>query len=249
MKKNTIIIILLVVAIGLTAFITLLLTGTIKLNKNDNSTFNVTYKEEEYVKSTPDGIEIRNLRNIPNITNSSNKEVANTITNYLTEVSNKEWDNIKKTTDDVVESNVKEEDMGITLLYKESIVTSGRLSFTLEMTGNFGGVTWNNESAYNFDAKTGKILTLKDIGQGAFDIVKKECEDYIEMSEEIKSQVYYEKEERQSLDELLSKEETWYFEYNQLVIILPKNSISNQEVKIPIAKSKINDSLYEQYKF
>ncbi len=249
MKKNTIIIILLVVAIGLTAFITLLLTGTIKLNKNDNSTFSVTYKEEEYVKSTIDGIEIKNLRNIPSITNSSNKEVANTITNYLTEVSNKEWDNIKKTTDDVVESNVKEEDMGITLLYKESIVTSGRLSFTLEMTGNFGGVTWNNESAYNFDAKTGKILTLKDIGQGAFDIVKKECEDYIEMSEEIKSQVYYEKEERQSLDELLSKEETWYFEYNQLVIILPKNSISNQEVKIPIAKSKINDSLYEQYKF
>lgn len=249
MKKNTIIIILLVVAIGLTAFITLLLTGTIKLNKNDNSTFSVTYKEEEYVKSTPDGIEIRNLRNIPSITNNSNKEVADKITNYLTDISNKEWDNIKKTTDDVVESNVKEEDMGITLLYKESIVTSGRLSFTLEMTGNFGGVSWNNESAYNFDAKTGKILTLKDIGQGTFDIVKKECEDYIEMSEEIKSQVYYEKEERQSLDELLNKEDTWYFEYNQLVIILPKNSISNQEVKIPIAKSKINDSLYEQYKF
>lgn len=251
MKKNTIIIILLVViAIGLATFITLLLTGTINLNTNNNNdTFNVTYKEEEYVKSTPDGIEIRNLRNIPSITNNSNKKVADKITNYLTETSNKEWDNIKKTTDDVVESNVKEEDMGITLLYKDSIITSGRLSFTLEMAGNFGGVTWNNESAFNFDAKTGKILTLKDIGKDTFDIIKNECEDYIETAKETKSQSFYENEERQSLDELLSKEDTWYFEYNQLVVVFPKYSISNHQIKIPIAKSKINTSLYEQYKF
>lgn len=249
MKKNTIIIILLVVAIGLATFITLLLTGTINLNSNDNSAFNITYKEEEYVKSTNDGIEIKNLRNIPNITNSNRKKVADKITKYLTDISNKEWDNIKKTTDDVVKSNINYEDMGITLLYKDSIITNGRISFTLEMAGNFGGTTWNNESAYNFDAKTGKILTLKDIGQGAFDIIKKECEDYIEMSEEINSQVYYEKEERQSLDELLNKEETWYFEYNQLVVVFPKYSISPHQVKIPIAKSKINDSLYDQYKF
>jgi len=33
------------------------------------------------------------------------------------------------------------------------------------------------------------------------------------------------------------------------VIILPKYSISNHQVKIPIAKSKVNASLYEQYKF
>ena len=251
-KTKTIAIILLVaITIGLTIFITLLLTGTINLNvKNSNdNTFNITYKEEEYIKSTTDGIEIRNLRNIPSISSSDRKKVASKITKYLTDISNKEWDNIKKTTDDVVESNVKEEDMGITLLYKESIVTSGRLSFTLEMVGNFGGVTWNNESAYNFDAKTGKILTLKGIGKDTYDIIKKECEDYIEMTEEINAQSFYEKEERQSLDDLLSKEETWYFEYNQLVVVFPKYSISNQEVKIPIAKSKINDSLYDQYKF
>ena len=251
MKKNTIIIILLVVTIGLATFITLLLTGTINLSTNNEEdiTFNVTYKEEEYVKSTSDGIEIRNLRNIPSITNSNKKKVASKITNYLTDVSNKEWDNIKKTTDEAVESNVKEEDMGVTLLYKESIITSGRLSFALETTGNFGGVTWNNENGYNFDAKTGKILTLRDIGQGAFDIVKKECEDYIETSEKINAQSFYEKEKRQSLDELLNKEEIWYFEYNQLVVVFPKYSISTQEVKIPITKSKIEGSLYEQYKF
>lgn len=251
MKKNTIIIILLVVAIGLATFITLLLTGTINLSTNNEEdiTFNVTYKEEEYVKSTNDGIEIKNLRNIPNITNDNRKKVANKITKYLTDKSNKEWDNIKKTTDDVVKSNINYEDMGITLLYKDSIVTNGRLSFTLEMAGNFGGTTWNNESAYNFDAKTGKILTLKGIGKDTYDIVKKECEDYIEMSEEINSQSFYEKEERQSLDELLNKEETWYFEYNQLVVVFPKYSISPHQVKIPIAKSKINDSLHEQYKF
>ena len=132
MKKNTIIIILLVVTIGLATFITLLLTGTINLSTNNEEdiTFNVTYKEEEYVKSTNDGIEIKNLRNIPNITNDNRKKVANKITKYLTDKSNKEWDNIKKTTDDVVKSNINYEDMGITLLYKDSIVTNGRLSFT-----------------------------------------------------------------------------------------------------------------------
>ena len=250
MNKKTITIILLIaIIIGLIVFIILLFTDTIKLNSNNNSVFNVTYKEEEYVKSTSDGIEIRNLRNIPSITNSNRKKVASKITNYLTDVSNKEWDNIKNTTDEAVESNVKEEDMGVTLLYKESIITSGRLSFTLETTGNFGGVTWNNVNGYNFDAKTGKILTLRDIGQGAFDIVKKECEDYIETSEKINAQSFYEKEKRQSLDELLNKEEIWYFEYNQLVVVFPKYSISTQEVKIPITKSKIEGSLYEQYKF
>lgn len=243
------IILLVTITIGLTVFITLLLTGTINLSINNNDTFSVTYKEEEYIKSTTDGIEIRNLRNIPSITNSSKKEVADKITNYLTDISNKEWDYIKKTTDEVADNNINYEDMGITLLYKESIITSGRLSFTLEESGNFGGVTWNNESAYNFDAKTGKILTLKDIGKDTYDIVKKECEDYIKTSEEIKSQSFYEKEERQSIDELLNKEETWYFEYNQLVIVFPKYSISNHQVKIPIAKSIINESLYDKYKF
>ena len=268
MKKGKVIIIILliIIIIGLISFVTLLLTGAINLNvKNGNNIanekvskenvesnlenmFNITYKEEEYSATNDRNIEIRNLRNIPTVTSSQKPNAAEKITNYLVDISNKEWKIIKKATDDYVDAN-SFNDLGVTYLYRNSIINKNRLSFILQMNGGFGGVTWSSEEGFNFDANTGEVLTLKNIGEDTYSIVKEECLEYIETAEKTKSQNLYDSDQRRDIDVLLNTVGIWYFEYNQLIVVFPKYSIGPKAIKIKIKKSIINDSLYDKYKF
>ena len=72
------------------------------------------------------------------------------------------WNNsIKKTSDEMKDSGYDR--LGVNYLYSTGVVNENRLSFILTMSGSFGGVSWDDVKGYNFDAKTGELLTLDNI--------------------------------------------------------------------------------------
>ena len=171
-----------IIIVLLATFLILILTNKITFNTNnlkeekrekidekqdneEKEIYEITFEEEEYITKKSDGTEVsKSTRNIPKITNNKNQEAADKIVKYLTDISNKEWnDSIKKMADQVTDDNVPYKDLGVKYLYETGVTTENRLTFILTMNGGFGGVGWLSEEGYNFDAKTGDVLTTDTI--------------------------------------------------------------------------------------
>ena len=276
MKKenNKIVVILLGIIIILLGAITgLLATKTITFNtksnnetkenkeekSNDESNDNkeedkyiISYEKEEYTTKRSDGTEsTKSTRNLPKITNSKNQEAANKIVKFLTDISNQNWeDNIKKVAND--SSELPYSDLGVTYLYETGIETDNRLTFTLKMNGGFGGVSWLAEEGYNFDKKTGELLTFDTISTN-----KDELEQYLLKKTKEKIEELRKRESncinddyQKNLEEI-SKNGNWYFTSSEIIIKLQKYTIAcgaGGITEINISKEDVNQYLKDEYK-
>ena len=270
-SKNIIIALLIIIIVILVGIVGLILTGTLTINTSNNTQiseednneqeenkeeknlFEISYKEEEYITKNNKGYIIsKSTRNLPVIINSNNQETADKIVNSLTMISDKEWnDSIKDMADQVSEMDSdKDMELGVTYLFETNVITDNRLTFKLEMGGAFGGVTWAGEWGYNYDAKTGELLTLENISTDSVKLketIANEVINYIEANsiaiivDDWKNEVF----------KLINTTGNWYFTDNGVEVTLPKYSISvgaTGIIKVEIAKNVINDYLQEQYK-
>ena len=223
--------------------------------------FDISYKDEEYVTRNKDGYVIStSKRNLPVIINDSNQNVADKIVDSLTEISNNEWNNnIKKMADELVEmyENISEDmSLGASYLLSTGVVTENRLSFIIKMDGSFGGVSWNGENGYNYDAKTGELLTFESIAMDYEDLnntIYNEVKSYIERQEYV-DDLWDDNANgtwTEILKELVSKSGNWYFLDNGIRIVIPKYSLGPGYIgiiSVDVNKDIINDYLKDEYK-
>ncbi|MBQ8681973.1 MAG: DUF3298 domain-containing protein [Bacilli bacterium] len=270
-SKNIIIALLIIIIVILVGIVGLVLTGTLSLNTSNNNQvgeednndqeekkeekdlFEISYKEEEYITKNNKGYIIsKSTRNLPVIINSNNQETADKIVTSLTTISDKEWNgSIKDTADQVSEMDSdKDMELGVNYLFETKVVNDNRLTFKLEMSGTFGGTTWAGEWGYNYDAKTGELLTLENISTDNIklkEIITNEVVNYIEAN----SITIVVDDWKNEVSKLINTTGNWYFTDNGIEVSLPKYSISTGAtgiIKVEIAKNVINDYLKEEYK-
>lgn len=185
MKKNILIGVLVVVILGLVGFIVydkaLLDKGAViektdnkkdsskdkdeviaddkNDKKNDNNVesgkFKITYRDEEYKIGN-----VTNKRNLPSISSDKYQGSADKIVASLTEKSNAEWTSINEYADDIQDiPYATGVNYMLSLIYENSSV----LSFKFEHSGAMGGVPWDKSVGYNYNVKTGNLLTFGDV--------------------------------------------------------------------------------------
>ena len=189
-KKNygLIIGILIVIIVCLVGFIGLLVSGVVSFKVNnsskateslesnnselnadakvsENSDFVITYKEEtEEFKNSNGSVVITNKRNLPVISSNGNKSSADKIVKYLTDVSNKDWNDLKDTSNGYAKDFPDDYKVGVE--YKFGTVmnnTMSIVSFSYDMSGSMGGVSWIGNWCYNFDKSSGDVLEFDDV--------------------------------------------------------------------------------------
>lgn len=220
----------------------------------------ISYNDEEYISSNSAGYVIStSRRNLPVIVNEGRQDIADKIVDSLTLISDDVWDNsIKVTADEVVSSyeNVGEDmDMGVSYMISTGVVTDNRLSFVMEMSGNFGGVSWDGESGYNYDAVNGAILTFDNIAnnyEGLYNAIYDDVKAYIDNQDYVND---LGNDDNGNWEELLSdiipESGNWYFTEDGIRVIIPRNSIGPSSVGniiVDISKDNINEYLKDEYK-
>ena len=157
-------------------------SGNQSQNDENNSSYVINYKEETYVTKNKEGIENTNSkRNVITIENKNDVNAASLIENKLNEISNKMWEEIKSTADDSYENSST--GLGVSYLIETGEVTNHRLTFIINTVGSFGGIPWDNNEGYNFDATTGNLLKLDDLGMEVFDYIYNQSISQIEKSD------------------------------------------------------------------
>ena len=274
MKKNIVIIFLILWGLGLSGYI----CYDKFFSKNDNDSvkekdekenesleevqdnklsFDISYKEEVYTTRNKSGYIIStSKRNLPVINNSNNQDIAKKIVLSLTGISDKEWnENIKSMADEVVEmegyeNTTEDMNLGVTYLFTTGICTDRRLTFKLEMNGSFGGVSWSGESGYNYDARNGNILKLESI---AYDYDKLMDAIIEKVENNLKSDSYscLIDDYSSQLENLINMDGNWYFTDKGIRIVFPKYSIAcgaGGVIGIDIDKNVVNDYIKDEYK-
>ena len=111
--------------------------------------------------------------------------------------------------------------IGVNYIFKNGVINSYRLTFFANVSGSFGGVSWLSDEGYNFDAETGELLKLEDIGTGVYDYVYNTCISNLE------GETSFFDNWKDIVKEELNKEGNWYFTDNGIRIIFQKYSISD----------------------
>ena len=268
-KNNREIIILMGIIIGvLLVLCVLFATNKITLNNNPNqdkinnktnnnnqskeeentNSYTINYKEETYTTKNKEDIEnTNNKRNVITIENKNNPNAASLIENKLNEISDKMWEDIKKVADESNEN--PSTGLGVNYLIETGEITNNRLTFIVNTVGSFGGVPWNNNEGYNFDATTGNLLKLTDLGTGVFDYIYNQSITQIEKNNTESSCLEEDWKDRVKTE--LNKDGNWYFTKDGIKVIFPKYSLAcgaEGSKFIDISKNDINPYLNDQYK-
>ena len=269
MNKNKVIILLLILIIVILGGLCFLfVTNKITFNSNSNqnnlndksnsgsqsqddenkSSYVINYKEETYATKNKEGIENTNSkRNVITVENKNDVNAASLIENKLNEISNKMWEEIKSTADDSYENSST--GLGVSYLIETGEVTNHRLTFIINTVGSFGGIPWYNNEGYNFDATTGDLLKLDDLGTGVLDYIYSQSISQIEKDDTESSCLEGDWKDRAKTE--LNKDGNWYFTKNGIKVIFPKHSIAcgaEGSRIIDISKNNINPYLNDQYK-
>ena len=191
-----------------------------KVSRQKNNDYKISYKDEEYVtKNSQNNDSTINKRNIISIKNNNNEKSALAIESKLNDISNKEWEEIKTMEDESKENTYA--GIGVNYIFKNGVINSYRLTFFANVSGSFGGVSWLSDEGYNFDAETGELLKLEDIGTGVYDYVYNTCISNLEGETSLFDNW------KDIVKEELNKEGNWYFTDNGIRIIFQKYSISD----------------------
>lgn len=99
-----------------------------------------------------------------------NKTVATSIENQVKRIYDKTYKEILSNTEDdyimeILDENSKLENynIGFNVIAEPEYINDKILTFEYKFRGNLGGVSWDANSGYSFNIKTGEVLKLKDI--------------------------------------------------------------------------------------
>ena len=175
------------------------------------------------------------------IKNKNNPNAASLIEKKLNETSDKMWEEIKKMADITNENS--NTGLGAICLIETGEVTNNRLTFIVNTVGSFGGLPWDNNEGYNFDAATGNLLKLTDFGTGVFDYIYNQSISQLEKNDTDSS--YLASDWKDRVKKELNKEGNWYFTKDGIKVIFLKYSLSDNAVGmigsniIDISKKKL----------
>lgn len=234
------------------------LTGGISLGgkKNDSSVEDEDAVLEE--NWTPYELEFRlenyfvpgsqSTRNTVLMTNEDNQAVADTISNYLRGISNNEWDNvIIKKADQLSSSEPDTDNLGVNYFFSEGVQTGGRITVKSELIGSFGESPLTAYRGYNFDAKTGKVLDVNDLGTNVLGKLVDYCYDYLESLDK-----EYANDWQSRVVNEISTIGNWYFTENGIHVVFQINTIGDASlgvIQVDVPFGEFNDDLKTNYKF
>lgn len=217
------------------------------VDKTNNQGISITYKTDKYeTKDKKGNVVTSNERNLPVITNID-ESVANKIVNSLTEISNKEWEEILSSANDIDSEQQENTNLGVKFIISTDYISENFVSFRSELSGGFGGVGWSNTDLYIYNLKTGNKLEIKDIASDENGL-KEEIKKYI--SEKVVSKVECLNDNwTELLDDNILK--SWNITKTGMNIIIPRYQIacgSAGAIEVNIPFSNINKYLNDEYK-
>jgi len=217
--------------------------------QDENGEYEITYKDEVYKSyNQKGGVSFENKRNLPIIKNTSNQSAADEIVKALIAVSNERWDEITNASDEF--KDAPNGTGGVNYLLSTYSVNDKYIVFKAERTGSFGGAGWTAEEYYNFDAKTGKRLTLKSISSSYNDLEKIIINKTVEYIKNNNIAVIVDSVET-AIRELISSEDgIWGITKQGIEIKLPKDSIGQGAdgiITVSINKTDVNKYLLDNY--
>ncbi len=172
-SKTIIIVVLVIIILGLVGYIAYdkgVFSNKKKevtsSKKEEKVTFDITYKDEEYLgKNSKGEVIITNKRNIPNIISNKKQDIADKIVSDVKASSDEIWKQMNDQADDknLLESGDK--GLGSSLLYSTAKQTDSYISFKAEQSGGYGGVSWAGTSGAVYSTKTGEKLDLVDLAE------------------------------------------------------------------------------------
>ncbi len=222
-----------------------------EVEKNSTNSFKISYKEEIYSSTKENGeLSHQNKRNLPIIKNSINQPAASKIEKSLTQISDKNWSTIKQSSDEYKENSYIE---GVNYMLNTHFMSDNCIVFRANQSGGFGGVSWISEELYNYDTKTGDILSLNNVTTDYNSLLSKiisKTEKYIkdnsiELLEEAETNLNAE------IKKIVEQNGNWGFSNDGMEFIFPKYSISSGAtgiITIKLDKNEINPYLLEVYK-
>lgn len=126
------------------------------------------------------------------------------------------------------------------------------MTFTLTLSGGFGGVGWYSYWGYSYDVTTGELLTLKTITDNYSKFEETLISQIKQELEKLKSEVeIYELSDQQIID-YINQTGNWILTEDGITIIFQEYEIADGAtglISIDIDKSIINKYLKKEYKY
>jgi cell division protein FtsL len=121
-----------------------------------------TYETEKYeTKNQAGEVSVINERNIITLTNAAYPKAATLIQQALRSTMDDEWNNdLKRAADDYSEAGSAGHEVGVTYKVNLEYQNENFVTFSITMTGGYGGVGWTADYIYSFDAKTGERIGI-----------------------------------------------------------------------------------------
>lgn len=121
-----------------------------------------TYETEKYeAKNEAGEVSAKNERNVITLTNAAYPKAAALIQQTLRSTMDAEWNNdLKRAADDYSGEVSDEETIGVTYKVNLEYQNENFVTFSITMTGGFGGVTWNADYIYSFNTKNGERISI-----------------------------------------------------------------------------------------
>lgn len=121
-----------------------------------------TYETEKYeAKNEAGEVSAKNERNVITLTNAAYPKAAALIQQTLRSTMDAEWNNdLKRAADDYSGEVSDEETIGVTYKVNLEYQNENFVTFSITMTGGFGGVTWNADYIYSFNTKNGERIGI-----------------------------------------------------------------------------------------
>lgn len=210
--------------------------------------WNISFSNEEYNTYNGEKLVSKNVRNVPTIENASNKEAAAKIQESLIKLSDANWEEVKKASDEYknVESS---ETLGVIYLTTMENRTDNYITFKFTQSGGFGGVSWNDIKYYMYDLKSGEMVELKDITSDYEQLVDKLyniVENYLE-TEKLGTVENW----KDKLKDIITESGNYGLLTDKLKIVLPKYSVSagaSGVIQIDVGYDELGDLIKEEYK-
>ena len=148
----------------------------VKADNNTNKTlkYDVSYSTEHFSSYNENNEKVcESERNIPTVINNNNPDSAKVIESDLRTIMDDVWENeVKKTSEEVKIRADGDRILGVKYFVNMEYQTSRIITFSIKLDGDFGGVGWNRYELYSYDAQTGELLTLNNIGNDAENLKK-----------------------------------------------------------------------------
>lgn len=140
--------------------------NTVAKSNITNTKYDVSYSSETFSSYNEENEKVCiSERNIPTVINNSNPDSAKVIESDLRAIMDDVWENqIKKTSEEVKIRLNGERVLGVKYFVNMEYQTNKIITFSIKLDGDFGGVTWDGYELYSYDAQTGELLTLNNIG-------------------------------------------------------------------------------------